>query len=117
MVLKSEDKGNSVIVRINSNKINYENANLFSKQTVELIETKLPRNLAIDFTSVKYISSIGISALSVIKAISKINGCNIALFGLAPEVTEVLDQTGVSSLFEIVPSEKEALEFFADSII
>ncbi len=114
MVLSSENKENYTVLRSNIDKINYENANKFSKLTVDLIENEKPERLAIDLQNVKYISSIGISALSVIKGISKLNNCTIVLFNLTPEVFEILEQTGVNSLFKLLETEEEVTEYFLE---
>lgn len=112
MVLTLDKKEDFVIIRTNMQKINYENANKFSKDTVEFIENEEPENLAIDFHGIMYISSIGISALSVIKGISKMNQCNLVLFNLSRDVASVLEQTGINSMFKILETEEELEEYF-----
>lgn len=107
MSLSIETVADYTIIRTDLTKINYENANNFSKETVDHIENKKPVNLAIDFTSITYISSIGISALSVIKGIAKINHCNLVLFGLSSSVLSVLEQTGLDTMFTILNNEAE----------
>lgn len=112
MVLTLEKKDDYVIVRTCFEKINYENANRFSKQAVDFIEKENPKNIAIDFQGIMYISSIGISALSVIKGISKMNHCNLVLFNLSGDVAGVLEQTGINSMFKILETEQEVVEYF-----
>ena len=115
MVMNLIQKETFTIVKPNISKINYENANKFSKQTVDYIETEKPSNLAIDFKEISYISSIGISALSIIKGISKINNCQIVLYNLSSEVLETLEQTGVNTLFKILDDETEVMEYFRNT--
>ncbi|MEW5822495.1 MAG: STAS domain-containing protein [Cyanobacteriota bacterium] len=112
MVLSTEKIDDYIIVKTKFSKINYENANKFSRQTVDLIEKDNPANLAIDLGGVTYVSSIGISALSVIKGISKINNCNLVLFNIAEEVSETLEQTGITSMFKILNTREEVLDYF-----
>jgi anti-anti-sigma factor len=114
MVLSSENKGLYTIIRNDIEKINYENANKFSKLTVDIIENEQPKKLAIDLDGIKYISSIGISALSVIKGISKINDCTIVLFNISPDVMEILEQTGINALFKLLDSEEDVKEYFEE---
>lgn len=114
MVLSTEKKDDYIIVKTKFEKINYENANKFSKQTVDLIEKETPNYLAIDFQGVSYISSIGISALSIIKGISKINNCNLVLFNIAQEVQDTLEQTGINSMFKILGTKAEVLEYIQE---
>lgn len=114
MVLLAEKKENITFLRSEVEKLNYENANIFSKETVDIIEKENPELIAIDFSKIKYISSIGISALSVIKGISKINNCTILLFNINEEVSEILEQTGVNSLFKLLENEDDVLEFAKD---
>lgn len=111
MTLSFEDHGSYYIVRPNAPKINYENANEFSKEIVNAIEEKHLKNLAIDFLHVEFISSIGISALSIIKGIAKVNDCRVVLFGVNEEVLEILEQTGLVSLYKLVDTEKEAISY------
>lgn len=110
MALTSEVKGDFTIIRTNYSKLNYENANMYSKQVVDLIEKLLPKNLALDFKGIMYISSIGISALSVIKGITKINHVNLLLFNLAPDVIETLKMSGMDTMFSIVDDESKLSE-------
>ena len=117
MVLTSEQISKGYIIKTESSKINYENANMFSKQAVELIENENPTCLAIDFSDITYISSIGISALSVIKGISKLNNCKLVLFGINEDISTVLEQTGLNTMFKILASKKEVLEYFNEEEI
>lgn len=114
MGLSIDTVNDYAIIRTDLTKINYENANNFSKETVEYIEKEKPENLAIDFTSITYISSIGISALSVIKGIAKINHCNLVLFGLSSSVLSVLEQTGLDTMFKILQDEAAVKAHFSE---
>lgn len=115
MVLTAEKKDTFTLIRTNLSKLNYENANKFSKQTVDIIENEQPQNLAIDCQGITYLSSIGISALSIIKGISEINKCTIVLFNISPIVLETLEQTGINTLFKLLDSEMEVIEYFKDT--
>ena len=58
MVISIEKKENYIIIRVNLEKINYENANNLAKASVDLIESKKPEKIAIDFSKTKYISPL-----------------------------------------------------------
>ncbi len=63
-----------------------------------------------DFSETEYISSAGLRVLLATgKKLKKIGG-KIVLSSLQPNVREVFDTAGFSSLFDIYSTEKEALE-------
>ncbi len=112
MVLTTVDKGEYKLLQPSISKLNYENANTFSKEIVNLMELEQPDRLAIDFSGISYISSIGISALSVIKGIAKLNNCKVVIFNLNKEISEIFKQTGVESFFPIFETERNVLEYY-----
>ncbi|MBN1914887.1 MAG: STAS domain-containing protein [Parachlamydiales bacterium] len=67
-------------------------------------------SLAIDFSSVEYLSSAGMRLLlSVTKNLKKKEG-DLILFSIDEEVMEIIKMAGFENLFHICSTEKEALQ-------
>lgn len=69
-------------------------------------------NLVINLFGVDYISSAGLRAIVSALRSSKKNGGNLVLSAPSARVREVLDLAGMESLFDIKPSDVEAIGSF-----
>lgn len=70
------------------------------------------KKLAIDFTELEYINSMGLRIiLGATKKMRKLEG-NIVLFALKDHIKEVFEMTGFSSIMTITSTEEEALSKF-----
>ena len=67
-------------------------------------------NILCDFSETEYISSAGLRVLLATAKMLKKKQGKISLCSLKPYVEEVFQTAGFSPLFDIYPSEKEALE-------
>jgi len=66
------------------------------------------RLILLEFTEMDYVSSVGLRVLLVTLKKLRADGGRMILTGLNPEVQEVFDMAGFSSLFEIAPSLEHA---------
>jgi anti-sigma B factor antagonist len=67
------------------------------------------KKVALDFSSLDYISSAGLRVLLGAAKKQKSTGGSLAMFGLNQSVKEVFDISGFSTILSVYPSEAEAL--------
>jgi anti-sigma B factor antagonist len=67
------------------------------------------RKVALDFSSLDYISSAGLRVLLGAAKRLKASGGTLGMFGLNQSVREVFEISGFSSILSIYPSEAEAV--------
>src|SRR5262245_20377854 len=104
-----EAKQNGAVVLSLKGRLDASNAVAFEKQVLRLVDDG-ELQLVIDLAELEYISSAGLRVfLITAKRLSKVNGKR-ALSGLAEQVREVFDIAGFSSIFQIYPSQSEALK-------
>ena len=78
------------------------------KQLVETEKTQI----VLDLKDVEYMSSAGLRAMvSTLKAVKRING-DLRLCSPSPRVAEVLRLAGLTSIFNIYPSQADAVGSF-----
>ncbi|MDD5699436.1 MAG: STAS domain-containing protein [Victivallaceae bacterium] len=68
-------------------------------------------SLLVDLDRLEYISSAGLRVLLVVAKRMQQNGGKVALCALSPNVREVFEISGFSSIFTIFPTNNEAQEF------
>ncbi len=100
---KEEDK---TIVFIKS-KINAITAPELEKYLKDLLEQGTLK-LILDFSGVEYISSAGLRAILVITKLLKVKGGNIILASLKPEVKNVFEISGFTSIIPVASNIEEA---------
>lgn len=77
-----------------------------------LVDDRACKKLIIDFTKVKSLSSSAMSTLIELrKKIQAIKG-SMVLCGLRPELQQLFKITGMNKLFDLYPTEQEALLSF-----
>ncbi|HIE51583.1 MAG TPA: anti-sigma factor antagonist [Armatimonadetes bacterium] len=67
------------------------------------------QDLILNFAATEYISSAGLRVLLSLAREAEQNGYDLRLAELRPEVYEVFDIAGFTSLFQIYPTEADAL--------
>lgn len=83
-----------------------------AQQALDAILAAGVRKIAVDFTSVVYISSTGLRALLYTgKRLNGIGG-TMHMFGLNDTVEEVFEISGFNTLFKVFPDEAAALAGF-----
>jgi anti-anti-sigma factor len=86
-------------------------ADLFEKKTNDIHPDS--SHWIADFQAVDYMSSAGIRALLRKDKELRKKGGSLILFGMDPDVAKVLNLTGLSKHFMVVPDQKEALAHIA----
>jgi len=71
------------------------------------------RKLLIDLTGLEYISSAGLRVILIASKGIKRNSGKLALCGLAGNVRDVLDISGLAALFSVAEGEREAVALLA----
>mgnify|MGYP001587724953 CR=1 FL=1 len=78
------------------------------KQLVDGDKTQI----VLDLNDVEYMSSAGLRAMvSTLKAVKRING-DLRLCAPSPRVSEVLRLAGLTSIFNLYPTQAEAVDSF-----
>ncbi len=96
-----------VLVEVNG-RVDSSNANELGETLMELIDDG-HRHLVVSLTGVDYMSSAGLRELvSPLKRVRRENG-DIRLVQPSPRVREVLELTGLDTIFQIYESSSEAL--------
>lgn len=99
-----------VLVEVNG-RVDSSNANELGEALMELIDGG-HRHLVVNLTGVDYMSSAGLRELvSPLKRVRRENG-DIRLVQPSPRVREVLELTGLDTIFQIYESSPEALDSY-----
>lgn len=82
-----------------------------SQQVEETLMARVPGRpaLVLDFAGLEYISSAGLRVMLKIAKQSRADGGKLALCGLAPQVREVFDISGFSTILSIHTDRSAAL--------
>lgn len=89
-------------------RIDSTNSNIFEEKLADIIG-KGQNKFIIDFNKIMFISSAGLRVLLIAAKKVKPNGGAVVLTGLSPEVQEVFDVSGFTSIFTIYKTVEEAL--------
>ena len=99
MEFAQESAGDVVIARL-AGRLDSSSAPAAEEQLTRLVGSAAPR-LAIDLSRLEYISSAGLRVLLLVaRKVQQANG-KLALFGLAPSVSEVFSISGFNTIFTI----------------
>lgn len=79
------------------------------KRLVDLVEANPGGKVALDFSEVSYISSVGLRALMVAAKTSKANGGAIAVGALTPVVREIFEISRFNYVVPVFDTLREAL--------
>ena len=108
MELKTEQQGDRLILFLGG-RIDTLNSQQFESEITSLID-KGHTDLVGDCSQLDYLSSSALRVLLVaLKSLRKKQG-RFVLFGLQPQIREVLDISGFLDLFQIYDNREEALD-------
>lgn len=111
--LEKVDKvDNCIILYLNGYIDTYNSAN-FQKRVAKVVEAGFV-NLIFNCTSLNYVSSTGIGALTSFQKMVKPKGGDIVLFEIQSKVYEVFQLLGFSQFFNIKETQEEAIDFFSE---
>jgi anti-anti-sigma factor len=79
------------------------------REVVAAIDASAHRGLVLDFAAVAFVSSAGIRALINVIKRNRSRGGTVWLAGVRPQVHEVFEISGLTSLFRTVPTRADAL--------
>jgi anti-anti-sigma factor len=80
----------------------------FERDLLSDIDTGI-RKLLIDFSELQYISSAGLRTILLAAKRMKASGGRLVLCSLSPQIAEVFDISGFSSILDIQPSHDVAM--------
>lgn len=92
-----------------SGDIDLANSPAMRKVLLTEIKEKHSRKVFLNLTNVRYIDSSGIASLVEGLKAARDNGARLILYGLSPAVREVMELSRLQKIFEIYPSEEQAL--------
>lgn len=91
------------------------NSDFFQRKVQSVIDTGFS-NLIFDCSSLDYVSSTGVGALVAFLKTVKPKGGEIVLFGVKPNVREVLQLLGFSQFFNVRETGDDAVSFFTKGV-
>ena len=100
-ILKTQE-GSNIILKL-SGSLNTETASKL--QEVLIPELEAGNNVVLDFLELKHISSAGLRVLLIGEKVSKTAGSKQTFRGILPEIMEILQITGFSSILHIEQTE------------
>lgn len=111
MKVKIEEKYNAAIIELKGNLIGGENASLFREKLYKLINQG-KKNLVVDMSDVKLVSSTGIGILISGYTTIKNAGGELKLASISDKVEGVLSITKLNQIFNIYNNVDEAVKSF-----
>ncbi|MCJ7553895.1 MAG: STAS domain-containing protein [Ignavibacteriaceae bacterium] len=112
MKVKIEETYQAAIIELKGNLIGGENAKLFREKLYELIDQN-KKNLVVDMTDVKLVSSTGIGILISGYTTLKNAGGDLKLAHISDKVQGVLNITKLNQIFNIYDNVDEAVKSFS----
>ena len=109
---KVDSVDNCIILYLNGYIDTYNSA-IFQKRVAKVVEAGFI-NLIFNCTSLNYVSSTGIGALTSFQKMVKPKGGDIVLFEIQSKVYEVFQLLGFSQFFNIRETQEEAITFFSE---
>ncbi len=107
LAITEKNQDNKLVVYCEG-RVDSTNANIFEEKLSAIIGQG-QNKFIIDFHKIAFISSAGLRVLLIAAKKVKPNGGAIILTGLSPEVQEVFDISGFTSIFTIHKTVEEAL--------
>ncbi len=111
MKVTIEEKYQAAIIELKGNLIGGENAKLFREKLYELINQN-KKNLVVDMSDVKFVSSTGIGILISGYTTLKNAGGDLKLAHISDKVQGVLNITKLNQIFNIYNNVDEAVKSF-----
>jgi anti-sigma B factor antagonist len=100
-----ESKNGVLIVRLDGPKLPPESAEPLYRLANEAAQPKV----VLDFRQISFLSSNGVAILAILKKRLDASGGGMALFGVEPDIEDVLRLTAMDRVLRIFPSEPAAL--------
>lgn len=100
--------GDSLVLQV-AGDIDLERSIAFQQALLELMDSQDPRRIVVNLSKVPYMDSSGVASL--VKLLSRVrkSGRTLRLAGLTDRVRSIFEITRLDSVFEIYPTEREAL--------
>lgn len=83
-----------------------------SRELTRLIETEHPDKLLLNFDKVDYLSSEALRVFLLLNKKAQAQGAALKLCSVTPDIFQVFEITGLNKVFDIRPTEIEALSAF-----
>lgn len=101
-----------VVVAAPAGRIDHASADGFRDQLAPILEqcAEGRDRIALDFSAVEYISSVGLRVLMVAAKQAKAQGGKIVIAGMQPVVKEIFDISRFSFVFAAFPALRDAIE-------
>lgn len=106
-----EAKMEKATVLMIEGRLDSRTSGILEKKFLAMLEAG-EKNFVVDFANMDYISSAGLRVLLMVTKKTKISGGKIVLSALSPNVKEVFDIAGFTSIFNISASQEEAIQAF-----
>ena len=100
-ITETQEESN-LVIKLSGN-LNTETASDF--HDVLIPELEAGKNVILDFSELKHISSAGLRVLLIGERVSKSTGAKQTFRGVLPEIMEILQMTGFSSILSIEQAE------------
>ncbi len=107
-----EIKTDRVEILVVEGRIDSGTSTVLEKKMISLIETDGVKDIIMDFSAMDYISSAGLRVLLMAAKKTGKAGGKVVLSSLCPNVREVFDISGFSSIFSIFDSQADAVKGF-----
>lgn len=90
------------VIRVTSHKLHEHESKLLLDEAVAYIESRTPRRVAMDFSSVEFISSAALGAMVTIsKSVAAIEGGRFVITGLSDDARQVIKLTRLDRIITI----------------
>ncbi|TNE80676.1 MAG: anti-sigma factor antagonist [Bacteroidetes bacterium] len=107
--IKIDKQGSNAILRFQDTKnLDANNAHRIKGEVRGILDPGI-KNLLIDLGTIHFVDSTGFGALIAILKTMKSQGGKLILFNVSNELEELMDLMQLLTVFEVKPTEKEAL--------
>ena len=110
MLELNDEKENGIVVCRMEGRLDGSTSTGADEHLGRLAQEAATSGLVIDLARLEYVSSAGLRVLLQVANRLKTGNGKLALFGLNDHVRQVFDIAGFSSILDIYPSRKEAVE-------
>ncbi|MGO8735543.1 MAG: STAS domain-containing protein [Terriglobia bacterium] len=107
----SEEKNGRVCVLGLSGKLDIEGAKMLVEKMTQILDGG-ERYIVLDFTDISYINSAGLRGLILVAKQLASFGGKLVLAGVSEPNQNILEISGLTSIFTLRPTRAEALGFF-----
>jgi len=114
--LEREDIGDVSVVRLKLPRVRDDDAQEFFKQIYSLVDDMHRRNVVLSLGPVEYLPSMALGKLVMLNRKAQAAQGRLALCQLSPGVAEILEVTRLNELFNIYPTEAEAVKSFTAEV-